>query len=55
MRLLTTVGFVAVRTGHVKTMRQPRILDRLAADSRLDDLGDALRGAVHNVLRPGMV
>lgn len=36
-------------------MRQPRILDRLAADRRLDALGDALRGSVHNVLRPGML
>jgi nitrite reductase/ring-hydroxylating ferredoxin subunit/uncharacterized membrane protein len=36
-------------------MRQPRILDRLAADRRLDVPADAVRDAVHRVLRPGAV
>lgn len=36
-------------------MEQPRVFDRIAGDQRLDAVGDALRQAVHKVLRPGVV
>jgi nitrite reductase/ring-hydroxylating ferredoxin subunit/uncharacterized membrane protein len=36
-------------------MEQPRFLDRIADDKRLDAVGDALRQGVQAILRPGVV